>query len=540
MFKISTNVEELQGEYDNLIMASRAIAGRFVEPLAFARPGELISDVGEDVSRYAALVLKKGTHTLAKHLKTKGAKLKETDLVQIADRVVGIVGALHSTSMVWMDIKPDNILHFLNQDHESTWVGIDLEGAQVFNALIPMKATALTSTYLPPELCRSSVSMLAHWSMDIWSLGITLCEIFAAKSNETFWSALKINDSSQVLDKLITLTQEDVDESLHSLFHENSFRNSDLRRLLGDILRINPAERIPADQIAKRKIFAANGTSSEYLHNLHETLIGQNAELIAKLDRVELKQQEIKEDLHSFSATLMPLICDIRDKLAKHTHALNSLLTGEGRLPGYILIEPFDIKDISIKNRLNPERMYKDKYNVYCICPCTLKRGNAYTLSVTKAWIAKVAPIVNICLVVLKIAAAAGGIPLPIPLLPAGSTGLDYVDAMKDLLKSSVDKHAKDLDKHDFEEVEKHLERITHAKDREELDRIGCEINSLGYQRALRLLQELEPKNPPGQDWIPEKSGLVRVKAHDGVIAWVHSDAKDYFEKEGARALILS
>ena len=110
--------------------------------------------------------------------------------------MLGVIDLLSSLNIVHSDLKPDNILVNIRNDHFDGIKLIDFGSAYSFTEGSSL-ATA-TPEYMPPEALEiahepgSSVAVLQEmsepWSFDIWSLGMIILEII---SGVPLWMSLK-------------------------------------------------------------------------------------------------------------------------------------------------------------------------------------------------------------------------------------------------------------------------------------------------------------------------------------------------------------
>lgn len=192
-------------------------------------------------SCHAAMVMHAGQVDLETVLRQHSAHdLTRWNLKAIACDVIRAVAQLHSIGMAWMDIKPANFVQVYD-NYMSRYVGIDLDYAIALNTPISLRnSSELTCAYACPYFMRtgsnpSTVAVTAE-EYDLWSLGITLIEIF--NRGKSMFSDL---DSGAVQSKLATLTQRDVDSYIRSLFPNPS--DISIVNTLTQLLVIEPPSR---------------------------------------------------------------------------------------------------------------------------------------------------------------------------------------------------------------------------------------------------------------------------------------------------------
>jgi hypothetical protein len=196
----------------------------------------------------------------------------------------------------------------------------------------------------------------------------------------------------------------------------------------------------------------------------------------------------------------------------------------------------------------------QQKVRIFCICPISLQQvGKGYAVSKPRAWLVKVAPVLQLCLCILKMAVQAYGIPLPIPHLVDGALDatlnkMACIDKLSQALSDTVSNAVKDGIVEDtvadaLDDVNEHLSSITDDADDKLVKRVGKKVlrdTTSAYNDMFHLLLLLEEKTQvaPYGDWKPKDTGLHRVvSACDGSVAWVSSARVDLFQRKGKLAL---
>ena len=197
----------------------------------------------------------------------------------------------------------------------------------------------------------------------------------------------------------------------------------------------------------------------------------------------------------------------------------------------------------------------QQKLRIFCICPITLQQvGKGYVLKKPRAWLVKVAPVLQLCLGIVKIAVQAYGIPLPIPRIVDGSLDstlnkLACLDELSRALHDTVSDAVKDGAVDDavldaVDDVQGHLSSLTDDGVSDRLvKRAGRKLlqdTTSAYNDMFKLLLLLEEKATvaPHPDWKPQHTGLLRqVSAFDSSVAWVSPGQVGVFHQQGKLAL---
>jgi len=164
--------------------------------------------------------------------------------------------------IIHCDLKPDNILI----DNEGNVKVIDFGSSFVYSQYGMIRMT--TPEYMPPEclelkkLSRESLAEITQpWSVDMWSLGAILLEIFTGfpqwlslkgrveSTNKTIISLGVFSSNGKVSEKIIQKQKETVRNIHEVLRRYNSFMKDErLIELLTRMLDLNPMTRISPEE----------------------------------------------------------------------------------------------------------------------------------------------------------------------------------------------------------------------------------------------------------------------------------------------------
>lgn len=180
--KLSTNYEALERENRNYKKAAGGIfPGAFVNKIEFMAYAD-----GKGFDDFSALVLEAGKKDLRALLTERGGKGLDGRSMRDAAAAIGqCVQAMHSSNLVWTDIKAENFVVVSDSNGESGLPGvrgIDLESA------MPIRGNPVdySPEACPPEFAAvfmkgDGASFTLDPSYDIWSAGMLLYELSTGK-----------------------------------------------------------------------------------------------------------------------------------------------------------------------------------------------------------------------------------------------------------------------------------------------------------------------------------------------------------------------
>ena len=199
---------------------------------------------------------------------------------------------------------------------------------------------------------------------------------------------------------------------------------------------------------------------------------------------------------------------------------------------------------------------FKTEYNIFFVCPVTKKvvksgpTGKGYKYSIVKEWVKRAAPALLLTLKLVAFAAAAYGVPLPIPAMPFGSTTQALVDSMVEEIgcivaekidSMTVEEHEEKKDA--FESAQNALKQcegiaaLSSVKKNRVRSDVEAAMGDHVYPAIRDLLRQMENAKEAGDSWRPEHTGLKMVTSEvDGTTAWVSEEGEAAFKARGVAA----
>lgn len=242
--KTSTNKPKLKKEYQNYKkVASGAFRGRFVKLIDFLPTAGDTSQF----SSQSALVVERGSKNLKDYFKGRQGGLKGKALRDAAAAGAQCVQAVHSSRLVWTDLKPENFV--LINDNSDNGGGIEIKGIDLESVCaVKDNPVDYSPESCPPEFTQALMDgegpyFVLDYSYDIWSYGIMLYEL------ATGLSPFRGKSASQIMRALEGGAAIDL----------SKVEDKNLQNLIEDCLEIDPKRRPSISKILLHPYFLTTG-----------------------------------------------------------------------------------------------------------------------------------------------------------------------------------------------------------------------------------------------------------------------------------------
>ena len=246
--------------------------------------------------------------------------------VHIMRSLVQGMAAVHRAGMVQLAVQPANIFCFAYpEEGVLRWKYVDWDCCLHEGSPLPSADAQVTPAYTPPEMMRHvhvrsppsppsalpssptpSPSLKASWKMDMWSLGLTF--LFVLRSQEIWHLVNPPASEAEILSRLLSLKQTDIDHLLDAIFRGRDKERS----LLKECLQINPSRRAAAETLLNRSLFSTGMATT------HAANLGAIREGVEEL-------QKGQQDLHKGQQDLQK---GVNEALSKLDQVLQSLSEG--------------------------------------------------------------------------------------------------------------------------------------------------------------------------------------------------------------------
>eukprot|EP00536_Pseudo-nitzschia_multiseries_P003528 jgi/Psemu1/186065/e_gw1.55.11.1 len=257
--KLTNNRERLSGEskiYDRVFSKGRvafSLMGSgscFVRKVAFLESTDASPATRGIPKGSSALVLESGDRNLRTYAAESKGGLTGSTLRRAAVGVCRCVEAMHSSGLVWTDLKAENFVLFGGNQEEVR--GIDLESAvAVKSAPEDYSPEACPPEFAAAEAANRGYEFQCLKNYDSWSLGMLLFEL----STGTNYFRGKSEDSIT----RILANKDLVDETTGKVKGLDAIPDKNLRDLVDQCLSIDPNKRPSIGQILLHPYFLTTG-----------------------------------------------------------------------------------------------------------------------------------------------------------------------------------------------------------------------------------------------------------------------------------------
>jgi hypothetical protein len=257
-----------------------------------------------------------------------------------------------------------------------------------------------------------------------------------------------------------------------------------------------------------------------------EALLHQVGNQVAYMS-VEQSQEKamLEEQIQQANATLLTLPTFL------HSGVLDTIKSMSNKL-STILQDTWKIPTLAVVLKTSKRRVFRDDYALYFLCEHTLEPvlcgpdGEGFEFKQLKKYYAdkfkKMAPVLMVGLIMLKIAASVYGIPIPLPDLKS-LTAEETTKMLNDTIS--------DLDVHDVDARIKALASSNNPLDVVNQVSLTTEQQREGYEALLEFLDKPEYR--------PHKFGLIKVTCEkSGITKWIKDDPaviESFKDNEGRR-----
>jgi len=247
--KLSTNVDAVKRESDNYNrVTSGLFPGRFVTKYDYFTSAN--SESSNEFNNQCALVMESGIKDLKTILQVRrGRGYEDRAMRDAAVAVIQCVQAMHSSGLVWTDLKTENFVITTDDVDGNGGLpgvkGIDLESA-ILRGKSPVD---FSPEACPPEFAKKFIEGVGYnfkldYSYDIWSYGMMLYEIATGRS---YFG----NYSPSIITKSLARDDFEVDVS--------AVEDPKLRDLIQSCLQKDPKKRPSVTKILLHPYFLSTG-----------------------------------------------------------------------------------------------------------------------------------------------------------------------------------------------------------------------------------------------------------------------------------------
>ena len=235
----------------------------------------------------------------------------------------------------------------------------------------------------------------------------------------------------------------------------------------------------------------------------------------------------------------------LQPRLDAANNALDTLLVGAFDLPTLAIVLPVPVASWTTYLK-RPVSLVKDEYMLYFLCSHTYRiapcgpQGRGFSIRYTKEWVRRAAPVLKVGLVALKLALAAGGIPLPISGICDALSDLGMhskiVDiALQTLQSSAATDAVEGAVGSMLDQSLGALDSAASAPSQQQIQESLAEVQAALAQADKRAAYQAIKSALAGQD-LEKLSGLVRLQ-HKGKVSWILRDqTQSFLDNDGQPA----
>lgn len=323
----------------------------------------------------------------------------------VVEGVAIAVAALHEQGIVHGDIKPQNILYSHSDAEGYVMKLCDLDCARPAGESCFASALG-TVGYLAPELYQArqaDAEIAAAIELDLFALGVVL------------WQVLESSTTSPLPHHALAVHYTDQNFLWGKLELNPNART--YQSALHELTQVEPHLRKSARQLCT----SLQKQSQPYMHEELQRVIDENSRLLRGNAFLE---SGIAAQLGELRRDVGAIRHDLKAHLTEMTDMLQTLIKDTHHLPTLAVIVP-EVAPRSVFQSVlhSPTRLFRHRYRLYFLCSFTHQiahcgsgpDGGGYRITRTCDWVKQAAPVLRTGLLLLKLAALAGGLPIPVP-----------------------------------------------------------------------------------------------------------------------------
>ncbi len=450
----------------------------------------------------------------------------------ILENMLKAIADLHGLFVMHGDIKPQNILVDENYNIKLC----DFDSARMINEDSSFPCDPITKKYkfspewASPEVYSGSNGHLrASFAIDMFSVGLI---------------AALLEDKSNHYPNGIVLPVCDTWE-YHQALTDESFLHTNVLKLdssalfrdtIYNLCSLDPTVRPSSNEVLR--IIFDKTSSTRHVEAQNQVHFLQDL-VISRLDN-------IADILHQFSNKMNELIAGNKDveallhqvgdqtaymsveqsqeimKLQREIQQVSASgaseqITAMNNKLNTILQDTWKVPTLAVVLKKSKNRVFRDDYALYFLCEHTFEpvacgpKGEGFEFKQLKEAYAdkfkKMAPVLMVGLIILKIAVSVYGIPIPLPDM-ATLTKADATIMLNSMMKS--------LDVHDMDTKIQAIAKSKNPLDVINQATITTEQQREAYESLVQFLDKPEYK--------PHKFGLVKVTSKSGITKWIKDD----------------
>jgi len=260
--KLTKNEEALRREFYIMQKLYRKAKDSFIQPYEFfcGYKHEIICCDGsnDNLLSYSAFIMEKGIMDLCEYsIKNSMESDFLLEFRRIGYHISEILKVLHSNGIIWMDLKPANIVKYNENNGNNRHKAIDFGSCIELEKYTDSMHYSIEGTprYISPEVAKVLLksdkgNFKPSTGIDIFSFALWVFEVY--NKQISLWECLGIDvtDDADILQCATQLTDTKIKEIIEAkLCSENS---TAARHWLVDALKVHPEDRLSIEQLNEK------------------------------------------------------------------------------------------------------------------------------------------------------------------------------------------------------------------------------------------------------------------------------------------------
>ncbi|CAD8164004.1 unnamed protein product [Paramecium pentaurelia] len=226
----------------------------------------------------------------------------KNNIFEIAKTIAEALFEIHNSKFIHFDVKPDNIVYKIDQQQKFKFALCDFSSIQPLdNALTQELFIEATPQFAPPEIEIQGYSINTDQSCDIWSLGMSLYNLYSEK---------------------FMFTQDNLDKKKDQDFIDSivdrDIQDQKLKLLIQQSLKVQKDERINAKDFIDQIKNPQNERNQTFQKQSSYKSTQFSQSLVQSTKAIELKKQEIVNQQNLIKIPILQSLIEEASKIIQN------------------------------------------------------------------------------------------------------------------------------------------------------------------------------------------------------------------------------